>query len=420
LGHSVELVEKRHDRRSELTAGRAPIFERGVEEILGPALADGRIVITSTPTPTAHRIILVCVGTPIADDGSSDVTQLTAAIESIRHELDSGAALVIRSTTQIGETRRLIDRLALPESQVFVNPEFLRQGTALKDFLAPTRLVLGWAGKGDPSLLDEVSDLTVALDAPRLRVTYEEAEMIKNSANAFLALKLSFTNEIAVLSERYGADVDRVLEGIGYDPRIGSLYLRPSFGFGGSCLPKELQTITLAGWERGITMHVTAAATAANSGTQQHFAQRILDTLDPGHNNRVALLGLAFKADTDDVRESPAIRVAEMLVNAGVQVRGYDPQAMTNTMAVAPWIETVPSIEAAVRGAHVTAITTEWPEFRSADWARIRNLVARPVIVDGRRLLDPRIMSTLGFQYLAVGSGASRDDSVPYAASSSA
>jgi UDPglucose 6-dehydrogenase len=404
LGHHVELVETRGDRREMLAAGRVPIFEPGVEDILGPAILDGRIIVGAAPGPGHHRVILVCVGTPIAEDGSSDTSQLVAAVEGVRGQLDGGAALVIRSTTAVGGTRRLIEELDLPAEQVFLNPEFLRQGTALADFLAPTRLVLGWAGSGDASLVAEVESLTAAIAAPRLRVTYEEAEIIKNAANAFLALKLSFANEIAVLSEHYGADVDRVLEGIGHDPRIGTSYLRPSFGFGGSCLPKELQTITLAGWERGVTMHVTAAASAANRGTQMHFARQILDAVGPGPGKVVAMLGLAFKAGTDDVRESPAIRVAGMLVDAGVAVRGYDPEASANCRTVAPWIETVATIDDAARGVNAIVIGTEWPEFRKADWSRIRTLVADPVVIDGRRLLDAEQMRALGYLYRRVGS----------------
>ena len=206
------------------------------------------------------------------------------------------------------------------------------------------------------------------------------------------------------LSEHYDADVERVMEGIGYDPRIGTSYLRPSYGFGGSCLPKELQTITLAGWERGVTMHVPAAASAANAGTQRHFAQRVLDSIGPDGDRTVAMLGLAFKAGTDDVRESPALKVAEMLMADGVAVRGYDPEASANAQAVAPWVEVAPSIEEAVRGVDAVVIGTEWPAFRTIDWARLRPLMRRPIVVDGRRLLDPAELAAAGFDYIRVGS----------------
>ena len=405
LGHRIELVEAREDRLSLLAGGRAPIFEQGVEDILGPALADGRITVAPTPRQTPHRLVLICVGTPIADDGSSDLSQLTAAIEMIRSDLDQGAALVIRSTTQVGATRRVIEDLGLPEAQVFLNPEFLRQGTALEDFLAPTRLVVGWVGKGDSMLVREVEAITASIEAPRLRVSFEEAELIKNAANAFLALKLSFTNELAVLSEAYGADIDRVMAGIGYDPRIGTAYLRPSYGFGGSCLPKELQTVVLAGWERDVAMHVPTAASAANVGTQRHFAQRVLDAIGNDGSRAVALLGLAFKAGTDDIRELPAIRVAGILAEAGVTVRGYDPEASANAGRQAPWIDVVETVEDAVRGAHAVVIGTEWPEFRAADWSRLRELMAQALIFDGRRLLDPDEMRSLGYRYARVGSG---------------
>ena len=303
----------------------------------------------------------------------------------------------------VGGTRAVIGELRLPEAQVFLNPEFLRQGTALADFRSPTRVVVGWCGSGDPRLVERVEAALAGLPGVRLRVTFEEAEIIKNASNAFLALKLSFTNEMAMLTERYGGDIDQVLAGITSDPRIGATHMRPSFGFGGSCLPKELETVTRAGWERGLSMHVTAAASAANASTQAHFAQRVIRAMGGAEGRTVAVLGLAFKAGTDDVRESPAVALANALHQAGARVVGWDPQAALNAQAVAPWLETAASPEAAANGADAVVIATEWPELRALDWARIRGLVAAPLIADGRRLLDPAAMRALGYRYLAVG-----------------
>jgi UDPglucose 6-dehydrogenase len=403
LGHRVEVVETRRDRRESLVAGDAPVFERGVDEILRPAVASGQLVATELPSDATYDIVEVCVGTPIGDDGSNDLSQLRGALHAVRPLADE-AAIVVRSTTPVGSFRRLIEEIGIPSAAAFLNPEFLRQGTALADFLAPTRIVVGAAADADPERLGRVQAVVAQIEGPRLHVTYEEAEIIKNAANAFLALKLSFTNEMAALSEAYGADIDRVLEGIAHDPRIGGAYLRPSFGFGGSCLPKELKTITLAGRERGLPMYVTAAASAANAGTQRRFADRILDELDGSAGRRVAMLGLAFKAWTDDIRESPAIAVATLLRDAGVEVVGYDPEASDNARSAAPWLQIAHSAEAALDGAHAAVISTEWPAFRDIDWAAASQRMAGQIVVDGRRLLDPVGMRALGYRYIAVGS----------------
>ena len=217
-------------------------------------------------------MLLVCVGTPIDDLGQSDLTQLDSALDAIRDGFGPDDILVIRSTLPVGGTRRSVEATGLPTARVFTNPEFLRQGTAVEDFARPSRIVVGRFPDADPVALDAVIGLYDAIDSPRQIVDVEAAEIIKNGANAFLALKLSFTNEIASLCEEAGADVDEVLDGIGADPRIGRTYMQPSYGFGGSCLPKELATLAVAGQSLGLPMHVTTAAAAANLAAQERFA----------------------------------------------------------------------------------------------------------------------------------------------------
>jgi UDPglucose 6-dehydrogenase len=235
-------------------------------------------------------------------------------------------------------------------------------------------------------------------------VTLEEAELIKNGANAYLALKISFANELAGLAERAGADIGPVLETIGLDPRIGSTYMRASLGFGGSCLPKELQTIALSGLERGLPMHVTAAATEANLAQQRLFAERIDATLGGVAGRSIALLGLAFKAGTDDIRYSPAVGLARWLVGQGARVQAYDPAAATRAVRAVPELVVHDSALDALDGVDAAVIATEWPEFETLDWARARTIMATPLVIDGRRLLDPVTMRKLGFDYERVGS----------------
>jgi UDPglucose 6-dehydrogenase len=247
-----------------------------------------------------------------------------------------------------------------------------------------------------------VKALLGADTCPVLVVTVVEADLIKNGANAYLALKLSYANELAVLCEELGADVMNVLDGIGLDPRLGKNYMQPGFGFGGSCLPKDLRSITNVGRDLGLEMHVTSAASKANEDHQRRFALRVQKALPPDRQ-RVAMLGLAFKAGTDDVRSSPALRVAELLMASGVEVVGYDPHAAGNARAALPGLHVAATAAEALQGASAAVIGTEWPEFRDLDWASVMPTMADPVVIDGRRLLDGPRMRALGFRYEAIG-----------------
>jgi UDPglucose 6-dehydrogenase len=305
----------------------------------------------------------------------------------------------------VGTSQRLLrDGHVADEPRFFTVPEFLRQGSALADFAHPTRVVIGRSPNADGDAEAILVEVFGAFGGPLRRVTLEEAELIKNGANAFLALKISFANEMAGLAERSGADVGPVLEGIGLDPRIGSTYLHPSFGFGGSCLPKELQTIATSGLERGLEMHVTSAAHQANLVHQELFAERIDDIVGGVAGRSIGLLGLAFKAGTDDIRSSPAVRLAEWLIAHDAVVHAYDPAAAGHASRLLPELIVHETAIEALAGAEVAVIATEWPEFRDLDWAMALETMAVPLVIDGRRLLDPGEMRGLGFRYERVGS----------------
>ena len=416
MGHRIELVETDPDRLAQLRAGRVPFSEAGVQDALNEALENGSMTILDSATKTTAEIALICVGTPIDTQGHADVS----AVETVLAELSrrgSPPVIVIRSTTPVGTCQRLLrDGHVVDESRFFTVPEFLAQGTALRDFGTPHRVVIGRTASADPAALATLVEVFGFSDAPVRVVTLEEAELIKNGANAFLALKISFTNELAGLAERSGADVGPVLEAIGLDPRIGQTYMRPGFGFGGSCLPKELQTIATSGQERGLPMHVTAAATAANLAQQVLFAERIEQTLGGVEGRTIALLGLAFKAGTDDIRYSPAVELARWLLERGARVQAYDPAAGERAARALPSLAVCESALDAVAGADAVVVATEWPEFTSLDWQRVRTGLAVPLLFDGRRLLDPNAMRELGFRYERVGSPTSVD-SAPVAAS---
>jgi UDPglucose 6-dehydrogenase len=362
------------------------------------------------------QIVLICVGTPIDEQGRADMTAVESVLTEVRG-LDPMPITVIRSTTPVGTCSRLLrDGHVADESRFFAVPEFLAQGTALADFAAPHRVVIGHSATADEAALAPLVEVFGSFGAPVRLVSLEEAELIKNGANAFLALKISFVNELAVLAERSGADIGPVLEAIGLDPRIGSTYMRPSFGFGGSCLPKELQTIALSGQERGLPMHVTAAATAANLAQQRHFAERIDAVVGGVDGRRIALLGLAFKAGTDDIRFSPAVGLARWLLEHGADVHATDPAAAGAAQRALPGLVVHDAPLDALAGADAAVIATEWPHFKALDWAAARDTMARPVVIDGRRLLEPDAMRVLGFEYARVGTPSSPVPAMPPAA----
>jgi UDPglucose 6-dehydrogenase len=403
LGHTIHLVETRPERLTALRSGVVPLYEDGLQAGFDEAVAAGRLQISDRIDATVE-VAMVCVGTPIDDDGHSDLHQIRDALADLEPIVRDGVPLVIRSTLPPGGTRLVVEWSGARTARVLTNPEFLRQGTALDDFLHPARIVVGRFPDVEPGVLALVVGLFDQLPGRRIVVDVAAAELIKNGANAFLALRLSFANEMASLSEEYGADIEEVLEGITSDPRIGSHYMRPGLGFGGSCLPKELKVIESAGLRRGLKMHVTAAASSANAASQERFVARIASVLDGLAGRRVALLGLAFKASTDDVRDSPALGAAARLAAGGAHVVAYDPQAMANAARVMPDLELARSAEAAIRGADAIVIATEWPEFAALDWRALRGTAARALIIDGRRLLVPEAIREAGYRYLAIGS----------------
>jgi len=330
---------------------------------------------------------VICVGTPIDDTGSTDVSQVERALAQAVPAMAAGAVRVIRSTLPVGSAARIAKAPGVMPERLFVAPEFLRQGSALDDVRRPTRVVVGTIGEHpDPDALARVTGTLARPDAPLLVMRAEEASLVKNASNVFLALRLTFANEVAGLAEDLGVDVGPVLEGIGHDPRIGHTYLRPSYGFGGSCLPKEVRSLSSAGLDRGLPMHLAGAISDANADHQRRFARRIADAVGGLAGKRIALLGLAFKADTDDVRSSPALRLAARLLDGGADLRAHDPAAGENARRVLPDLVVVPTAEEALRNADAAVIATEWPVYRDlgsspSSWCNSRRNAVLPSAV---------------------------------------
>ena len=408
--HEVTFVERNPDRLRELAEGRMPIEEPGLAA--GFAAAAERIgVVDDVGAAATADLVFVAVATPIGEDGESDRTQILSALEDLGAHPDLHVS--VRSTLPPGFSERLPSLLGRANGErVSTNPEFLRQGSAMADFAAPSRIVIGRFDETSEEHLDGVAAAYAGIEAPRIAVSVAAAELIKNAANAFLALKLSFVNEVASLSESYGVEVDEVLEGIALDPRIGSSYMRPGLGFGGSCLPKELQVVDVAGRRRGLAMHIARAASQVNLEQQDRFAHRVLAEL-PAAGARVGLLGLAFKADTDDLRGSPAIHVARRVVQAGHRVVAHDPAVRPERAREAvPGIVTAGTPLDVFRDADAVVLATEWPSFAAVDLRAARKLVRRPLLFDGRGLIDPRAATEAGFAYRGVGRRSREPDPV--------
>ena len=402
-GHHVTIVETDAARLSELEQGRLPIREPGLDEAFAEATRLARIDVTDTIPAAGNNLIMVCVGTPIDEAGEPDLAQLWSAFDAVGPSVAAGASVVVRSTLPVGTSAVLADRFDLPAARLFTNPEFLRQGQALEDFLQPSRIVIGRAAEGDEGALAGLLDAYKGFDAPIHVVGLAEAEVIKNGANAFLALKLSLVNELATLCEEYGADIGNVIGAIGSDPRIGKGYMAPSFGFGGSCLPKELRTLAVAGRRVGLPMLVTTAASDANLAHQQRFARRIAEAVGQVDRPIIGLLGLAFKADTDDVRSSPALGLARELTMRSAHIQAYDPLAAQNAIREFPTLQIAASVREALDSVDVAVIATDWPEFREIDWPEMRLSMRQAIIADGRRMLDASRVRGLGFRYLGLG-----------------
>ena len=401
MGHEVTLVERSADRRRALQDGRVPLFEPGLQEAFDAARA--RIHLAeSVDTVPSPDLVLVAVGTPIAEAGTPDEGQLFDALDALRGH--PAVDVSVRSTLAPGRSATLPSLLGRADgSRVSTNPEFLRQGTAMADFARPSRVVIGRFPETSEEHLAKLESLYGGVTGPRIVVDVSAAELIKNVANAFLALKLSFVNEVATLSEEYAVDVDEVLAGIGLDPRIGGAYMRPGLGFGGSCLPKELEVVSDAGRRRGLPMHIARAAALVNGEQQDRFAARVLGEVG-AQRGCIGALGLSFKPDTDDLRGSPAVGVLRRLIAAGHRVVAYDPAVAPEHAAEAlPGLEVARRAEDVFEGADAVVVGTEWPEFGSLDLRALRSRMRRPLLFDGRNQFDPAAVAGAGISYRGIG-----------------
>ncbi|MBN2247536.1 MAG: UDP-glucose/GDP-mannose dehydrogenase family protein [Coriobacteriia bacterium] len=403
-GHDVTCVDIDPAKVAQLTSGRSTIYEPGIEELLVAGLANGTLRFT-TPSdgwaPLIGDITFVAVGTPMAANGAADLSQVRAVVADLAAAADRPFILVMKSTVPPGtgatvKSRNLSDA-AVPIAYVS-NPEFLREGHAVADWYHTDRIVLG---SDDSSALAAVCELYADIDAPILETDTASAETIKYASNAFLSTKISFINEIANLCDAIGADIDSVSTGIGMDTRIGPAFLKAGIGYGGSCFPKDTRALdfiaTLNGYQFTLLKSVIEVNNRQRLLPVIHLARAIPDL----HERTVAVLGLSFKPDTDDVREAPAVDIVPLLAEGGANVVVYDPIAAHIPLEDATRVATVWE---ALDGASAAIVTTEWPEFRDLDWARARSMMHDPALVyDGRNCLDGDTLRAAGIEYMAVG-----------------
>ena len=399
LGNDVVCLDVDADKVERLSAGEVPILEPGMAEFLAQGLSNRNLRFTTDPADAVagRDVVLLCVPTPMSADGSADLTFVEAAVNSIRDHLAPGAVVVNKSTSPVGTVRRVAGLIGRDDVHVVSNPEFLREGTAVHDFLHPERVVIG-ADDGDAA--NRIAYLHHRLAAPVVLTNPESAELSKYAANTFLAAKLSFVNEMAAIADALGADIDDVLLVLGMDHRIGTAFLSPGPGWGGSCLPKDTQALLKVAAAAGHDPAFLDAVWEANERQFERVTAAVVEAAGP--QGRVAALGLTFKAGTDDLRDSPAIEVIGRLAAAGLQVRAFDP-AVAAGAAVVDGVEVVGDAVAAAKDADVLVVLTEWPEFAELDFSAIAAVMARTSIIDTRNLLSPSSVTHLGFSYRGTG-----------------
>ena len=405
LGHDVECIDIDRERINLLRSGRSPIYEPGLEEILVRGLRAGRLAFSSDyPDQFRASIVFIAVNTPGSQEGAADLRAVRDAVAQVAPRLQTGSIIVNKSTVPIG-TGDLVEgvarRCGARDVSVVSNPEFLREGSAVGDFLHPDRIILG---SNDSTAIDRVEALYAGLDAPVQRVDIRTAEMIKYASNAFLATKISFINEMAAICEALGADVADVAAGMGLDVRIGAQFLHAGLGWGGSCFPKDVRALAHMAAVHGAHPQLLRSVMEINNEQRLRTVRKLRNAVGDLDGKRILILGAAFKASTDDTRNSPAIELASLLQLEGAHVAIYDPVVTAEAiLRLQPGIEVVSSVADGARGSHGIVLATDWPEFLELDFGILRQLVARPVMIDGRNCLDPATVTRAGFAYDCIG-----------------
>ncbi|MGN6276173.1 MAG: UDP-glucose dehydrogenase family protein [Solirubrobacterales bacterium] len=398
LGHPVIARDILPEKVEALSRGEVAIHEPGLEDLLRRNAERLTFTTDMGELLAQARLLFVCVDTPPTYSGDADLSRVRAVVQELSGDGDH--VLVMKSTVPAGTGESI--RREMPNLAYVSCPEFLKEGTAVKDFMNPDRVVIG-ADPGDEGAADAVAALYQSLGGEILRTDVASAEMIKLASNAFLATKISFINEIANVCEEVGADVGQVAKGMGLDERIGTAFLRAGIGYGGSCFPKDVSALKMLAGNTGYHFQLLTSVIEVNELQQRRVVGKLEKHLGSLIGKRVALLGLAFKPDTDDMREASSLVLAARLQGEGAEVVAYDPVAAERASELLGSVEMAPSAMEALEGADAAVLVTEWPEFAELDWAAAAGRMARPVLVDGRNFLDPDKLVKAGFDYEGIG-----------------
>jgi UDPglucose 6-dehydrogenase len=400
FGHSVVCADIDGRKVSRLREGRVDLLEPDLAELTATGLESDRLTFVIDPchAATGADVVFLCLPTPEGPGGNADLSAVESAVTQIRDVVPSRGVVVIKSTVPVGTADRIATLLDRADVEVVSNPEFLREGSAVHDAMTPARVVIG---SSTPEAADRVSALYRLLDVPTVLTDPRSAEMIKYACNAFLAVKLSYVNMLAEMCEHLDADIAAVTRAMGYDERIGPAFLQPGPGWGGPCLPKDAAAFACSASSAGCSVSLLDAAIDTNARQAERITAKIRDAAGGLTDKRIALLGLTFKADTRDVRGSPALPIASLLAATGAEVIGYDPALREG--CVLPSVCTVTDPYDAVRGASAIAVITDWPELRLLNWGRVADLMDGSVVVDTRNHLDPQRLRRAGLHCWATG-----------------
>lgn len=406
-GHEVTCIDNDAEKLNMLKENQVPIFEPGLQELISKNKSL-EFSLNISEDIASSKIIMIAVGTPSLDSGEADLTQLYRCVEEISHFISSGTLVIIKSTVPVGtcdEVEKLInDKSEHNDFEVISNPEFLREGNAIHDFVNPDRIVIGLNGESNKESIIELYSNIVSEDK-LLFTSRRSSELIKYASNSMLAMRIIFINEIADLCEKIGADVSDVAKGIGLDKRIGPYFLEAGPGFGGSCFPKDIKALIETGKNFDSPQTLLESVIVGNEKRKKNISKKILDLLDIKKENNVGILGVTFKAETDDMREAPSLTVIPDLIKAGLNISVYDPEGQNEASKLITDVEWKKSAYEVADNSNCLVILTDWQEFKEIDLKKLYDSMQRPLIYDFRNIYDPDIMKELGFEYFSVGRG---------------
>jgi len=411
-GNQVVCADRDEQKIATLRAGRIPIYEPGLEDLVARNVREKRLTFATALSQCVpeSEVVFIAVGTPPGETGDADLSHVLAAAEEIARNLRQYTVVVNKSTVPVGSAGRVAERIAALTGvpfDVVSNPEFLKEGTAIDDFMRPDRIVVGTGSERARALLGELYAPFVRTEQPILYMDTGSAELTKYAANAMLAVRISYMNDVAALCDRLGCDVDQVRRGMGSDRRIGHSFLFPGLGFGGSCLPKDVRAVMTMARQQGLDFDLLRAVERVNERQKRLLFDRALKHFGSLSGKRFALWGLAFKPKTDDMREAPSLTLVQLLTGAGAQVVAHDPVAAeVASRLLGPHVEFAAEPYAAAAGADALMLVTEWSEFRSPDYGRLRQTMRGTALFDGRNVWDPAKARAAGFTYFGVGRAA--------------